>query len=64
MPQMNLYLCLFLDNQNHGMLFMLHKSGFVSVIFKHCLQITSLFSLEARERVLEAINSYLPCENH
>lgn len=36
---------------------MLHKSPFVSVIFKHCFQIMSLFSLEAREMVLEAIHS-------
>lgn len=43
---------------------MLHKSGFLSLIFKHCLQIISLFSLEARERVLEAIDSYQPCEDH
>lgn len=32
--------------------------------FRHCLQIMSPFSLVARERVLEALGSCWPCEQH
>lgn len=54
MPEMNLYLCgFFLGNWNDGMGFVLHKSSFVSVISKHCLQFMSLFNVEVRERLLE-----------
>lgn len=53
-PEMNLYLCGFFPWQLewwNG--FVLDKSSFVSVVFKHCLQILSLFSVEVRERHLE-----------
>lgn len=64
-PEMNLYLYgFFLGNWNDGMGFMLHKSSFVSVLFKHCLQVMSLFSLEVRERLLEAVSSHWPWANH
>lgn len=54
----------FLGNWNDGMVFVLHKTSFVSVIFKHCLQIMSLFSLEVRQRVLEDISSHWSWVNH
>lgn len=63
MPEMNLSLCgFFLGNWNDGMGFVLHKSSFVSVIFKHCLQIMSLFSVEVRERLPEQTTKVkVPC---
>lgn len=63
MPEINLYLCGFsLSNWNDGMGFLLHKSSFVSVIFKHCLQIMSPFSVEVRERLLEQTTKVkVPC---
>lgn len=65
MPEMKLYLCgFFLGNWSDGMGFELHKSSFVSVTFKHSLQILSLFTLEVRERLLEAVSSHWPWANH
>lgn len=51
-----------LGNWNDGMGFVLHKRSFVSVIFKHCIQILSLFSVEVRKRLLEQTTKVkVPC---